>query len=165
MEGKKHASPHAFLVFGAPASGKTAFSEQFAKKFKLSYYNLSDLKTEYNLSRKLVLMLIRELAKTHQNLIFEGEFDTERARIEIKNILRSAGYSVSVVWIQTDAATIRSRLKQRYRSVKKAKEVYDENVPRLEAPSEIEHPIILSGKHTFETQARHVISGLAGGRL
>ena len=31
----------------------------------------------------------------------------------------------------------------------------------MEAPTDIEHPIILSGKHTFETQTKHVIAGLA----
>ena len=31
----------------------------------------------------------------------------------------------------------------------------------MEAPVDEERPIILSGKHTFETQAKHVITGLA----
>jgi len=45
--------------------------------------------------------------------------------------------------------------------VAKAKEVYDAEVNMMEAPSEIEDPIILSGKHTFETQTKHVLAGLA----
>lgn len=165
MEGKRQSPARAFLVFGAPASGKTQFSEQFAKKYHIAYFNLAELREEYGLSRKLILMLVRELAKTHKNLVFEGEIDTEKSRAEIRNLLRAAGYSISTIWIQTDAATIRNRLKQRYRSVAKAREFYDESVPKLEAPSEVEHPIILSGKHTFETQARHVLAGLANGRI
>ena len=53
------------------------------------------------------------------------------------------------------------RLKAKYRSVAKAKEVYDSVVPRLEAPSEIEAPVILSGKHTFETQLKHILAALS----
>ena len=34
-------------------------------------------------------------------------------------------------------------------------------VSNLEAPTELERPIILSGKHTFETQTKHVLAGLA----
>jgi gluconate kinase len=66
-----------------------------------------------------------------------------------------------LVWIQTDFATIKMRLKKRYRTLKKAKEVYNTAVEELETPADFEKPIILSGKHTFETQVKHIISGLA----
>ena len=76
-----------------------------------------------------------------------------------ENIL--AGYDVDLLWIQTDIATIRNRMKFRYKSVAKAKSAYDEAIEKLEAPSELERPIILSGKHTFETQTKHAVAGLA----
>ena len=49
----------------------------------------------------------------------------------------------------------------RYRSVAKAKEYFDEATAAIEAPTDFEKPIILSGKHTFETQTKHAIVGLA----
>ena len=52
-------------------------------------------------------------------------------------------------------------MKNKYRSVSKAREMYDSLVDSMEAPAEVENPIILSGKHTFETQAKHVLAGLA----
>ncbi|MGF2565412.1 hypothetical protein ACQUWZ_26345, partial [Ralstonia pseudosolanacearum] len=76
-------------------------------------------------------------------------------------ILKAKDYLVSTVWVQTDVATIRSRLKSKYKTVTKAKEVYDSTVPRLEAPSDLESPIILSGKHTFETQLKHILAALS----
>ena len=66
-----------------------------------------------------------------------------------------------MAWLQTDVSTIRNRMKAKYRSVAKARQAYDKAVSEIEAPTESEHPIILSGKHTFETQTRHVIAGLA----
>lgn len=160
MEGKK-VQPRALLIFGAPCSGKSTFAEKFAKRFGIAYYDLDELKANYNLSRKLILMLVEQLAKTGQTIVLEGGVGTEKEREEMEHILKPAGYSVSTVWIQTDIATIRTRLKSKYRSVAKAKEVYDAVVPRLEAPSEVENPIILSGKHTFETQLRHILASLA----
>lgn len=160
MEGKK-VQPRALLIFGAPCSGKSTFAEKFAKRFGIAYYDLDELKEEYNLSRKLVLMLVEQLAKTGQTIVLEGGVGTEKEREDMQRILKPAGYSVSTVWVQTDIATIRTRLKNKYRSVAKAKEAYDSIVPRLEAPSELENPIILSGKHTFETQLRHILSSLA----
>ena len=160
MEGKKN-QPRAILVFGAPCSGKTTFCENFARRFKIAFYDLESLKTNYNLSRKLVLMLVEQLAKTNQTMIFEGGVKTERERNEMRHILRTAGYSVSIVWLQTDIVTIRNRLKNKYKTVNKAKEIYDTVIPSLEAPSDLEFPIILSGKHTFETQLKHILAGLA----
>lgn len=160
MEGKK-VQPRALLIFGAPCSGKSTFAIKFAKRFGIAYYDLEELKTKYNLSRKLVLMLVEQLAKTGQDLIIEGGIGTEKEREEIRRLLHPREYIVSTVWVQTDIATIRSRLKTRHKSISKAKEAYDAAISKLEAPAENESPIILSGKHTFETQLRHILSALA----
>ena len=160
MEGKK-SKPRALLIFGAPCSGKTTFSEKFAKKFDLAYFNFDEMREKYRLTRKIVLLIIELLAKTGKTLIIEGGLGTEKDRTEVRNVLRNAGYEPTLIWIQTDIATIRSRMKVRYKSVSQARDIYDSAVESLEAPSEIENPIILSGKHTFDTQSRHVLAGLA----
>ncbi|MBR3254029.1 AAA family ATPase [Candidatus Saccharibacteria bacterium] len=160
MEGNK-SNPRALLVFGAPCSGKTSFSTNFAKKYDLAFYDLDEIRDSNRLSRKNLLLIVELVARTGKTLIFEGGLGTEKERTEIRNILRSAGYSPTLIWIQTDINTIRTRLKLRYRSVSKARDVYDTSVENLEAPSDHEKPIILSGKHTFETQCRHVLKGLA----
>ena len=79
----------------------------------------------------------------------------------MRNLIREHGYEPSLIWIQTDVSTIRTRLKSRFKSVSKAKDFYEKAVATMEAPNENEHAIILSGKHTFETQSRHVVTGLA----
>ena len=160
MEGK-NLKPRALLVFGAPCSGKTTFCEKFAKKFGLAFYDLHELKEKYGFSRKNLLVILEQILKTKQTILIEGELETEKEREEVRNLLRSKGYDPSLIWIQTDVSTIRSRLKLRYKNLAKAKEIYDKAVNSIEAPTEIEKPIILSGKHTFETQTKHVVSGLA----
>ncbi len=160
MEGNK-TQPRAILVFGAPGSGKTTFSERFAKKFHAAFFDLGELERENKLDRKTVLFLLEQLAKTNVTLVIEGILDTERERTEVRNILRRAGYNPSLVWIQTDVNTIRQRLRIKNRSATKAKQEYETRIGRMEAPSEVEAPIVLSGKHTFETQLRHVLTQLA----
>lgn len=160
MEGNK-IKPRAILVFGAPCSGKTTFASNFAKKYSLAFYDLADIKTDNNLSHKKIILILELIARTKQNIIIEGCLDTESMRSEIRSVLYNAGYEPTLIWIQTDAATIRNRMKFKYRSVSRAKEEYAQAINTLESPSEGEHPIILSGKHTFETQNKHVISGLA----
>lgn len=164
MEGnkKKYNKPRALLIFGAPCSGKSTFSEKFADKFGLAFYDFDKLKEENDFSDKALLVILEQILKTKQNVIVEGAIlNTEKERSEIRNMLRGCGYEPALVWVQTDITTIRQRLKMKYRSVSKAKKAYDDAVSTIEAPSEIEHPIILSGKHTFETQTKHVLTGLA----
>ncbi|MBR2710490.1 AAA family ATPase [Candidatus Saccharibacteria bacterium] len=160
MEGNK-LKPRALLVFGAPCSGKTTFAQKFAKRFDLACYNLDEIREENRLTRKNIALIIALIARTGKTIILEGCLDTEKDRNEVRKILMTAGYDPSLIWIQTDVATIKSRMKMKYKSVAKAKDIYDTSVQNLEAPSEVEHPIILSGKHTFETQSKHVLSGLA----
>ena len=160
MEGNK-SKPRALLIFGAPCSGKTTFAEKFAKKFKIAYYDFDELAEEYGFSREDILVVLEQILKTKQTIVFEGGLNTEKERIEFRNLIREKGYDPTLIWIQTDIMTIRSRLKSKFRSVSKAKEFYEAAVSEIEAPGENEHAIILSGKHTFETQAKHVVAGLA----
>ena len=161
MEGNRKNQPRALLIFGAPCSGKTTFSEKFAAKFGLAFYDLTKIREDNDFSREQVLAILELIGRTGQTILLEGELDTEKDRIEIRNALREHGYEPSLVWVQTDVSTIRNRMKQRFHSVSKAKTAYDDAVSVIEAPTETERPIILSGKHTFETQTRHILAGLA----
>ncbi len=149
------------MVFGAPCSGKTAFSERFAKKYDLAYYDLDELRDKFHFSRRNILLIVTLIARTGKTMIIDGGVGTEKERDEMRNLFLSSGYDPTLIWVQTDVATIRNRMKLKYHSAAKAKEIYDASVESLEAPSEIEKPIILSGKHTFDTQTRHVLAGLA----
>ena len=160
MEGNK-VKARAILAFGAPCSGKTTFCEKFARQFKASFFDLDKLKDDNNLTRKNVLLLVEQLAKTGQTLIFEGGVGTEKERKEIICILQKAHYEPFLLWFQTDVATLRTRLKAREKSVEKARAKYEAAVKRLEAPTEVEKPVVLSGKHTYPTQLKHVLARLA----
>ena len=160
MEGNKSKS-RALLIFGAPCSGKTTFAEKFGKKYKLAYYDLDELAREYGFSHEEILVILAQILKTRQTILIEGWIDKEQDRIKMRNLLREHGYDPALIWIQTDIATIRNRLKSRFKSVSKARDFYDAAVSEMEAPGENERAIILSGKHTFETQAKHVVTGLA----
>lgn len=161
MEGNRKTKPRAILVFGAPCSGKTTFCEKFSSRFKAPYYNLAEMREEANFTEKQIHVVLTAISKSGQNIIIEGGLDTEAERKAVNKLLKTCGYTPALVWIQTDINTIRARLKAKLRSVAKAKETYDTRVQKMEAPSDREKPIILSGKHTFQTQLSHVLSQLA----
>ena len=161
MEGKNKSKPRAILVFGAPKSGKTTFCEKFSAQFRAPFFNLAELQEQSKLTRKHILIIIEQLAKTGQTLIFEGGINTEKERREMRNILVRAGYQPALVWIQTDQNTLKSRMREDYRTAAEAKSAFDEKVKKIEAPAEAESPIVLSGKHTYATQLKHVLTNLA----
>lgn len=160
MEGNRMNKSRAILVFGAPCSGKTTFAEKFAQKFGLAYYDYDEL-TDEGFSHEEILRILELILRTRQTIVLEGGIDTENDRAELRNLLRKHGYEPSLIWVQTDIATLRMRLKNKFRSVAKAKEFFDNATAGMEAPSDFERAIVLSGKHTFETQTKHAITGLA----
>ena len=159
MEGKK-SKPRAILVFGAPASGKTTFCEKFSKQFRAPYYNLTEIGQEKGFDRATLLYILRLVARAQQNMIIEGEVNTSVEREEIRRQLEEDGYNTNLVWLQTDVSTIKARLKNKLKSVAKAKEEYENKIAELEAPNEEEGPIVLSGKQTFEMQTSQLLSQL-----
>ncbi len=159
MNGKS--KPYAILVFGAPMSGKTAFAKQFSHRFNAPYLNLAELREQHHISRKLALVLISEIAKCKQTILIEGAIDTEKQREEIRQILIKAGYVPVLVWIQTDVAAIKHRMRHKYKTLTEAKTVLEDSYKKMEAPSDAEFPLVISGKHTFQTQCKNVLTGLS----
>ena len=159
MNGKS--KPYAILVFGAPMSGKTTFAEQFSARFNAPFLNLSELYNEHKLTRKLTIVLIEQLTKCKQTLILEGGLDTEKHRNEIKEVLTKSGYKPVLIWVQTDLNAIKHRMRHKYKKLEDAKNALAEQYKKIEAPSELEQPLVISGKHTFQTQCKNVLAGLS----
>ncbi len=159
MNGKS--KPYAILVFGAPMSGKTTFADQFSARFNAPFLNLSELHEIHNISRKVALNLIAQLSKCKQTLVVEGALDTEKQRNEIRTMLEKAGYRPVLVWIQTDLNEIKHRMRHKYKKVDDAKNALASSYKKIEAPSDNENPLVISGKHTFQTQCKNVLTGLS----
>ena len=159
MNGKS--KPYAILVFGAPLCGKTTFARQFSERFNVPFINLLELREQFKISRKLGLVLVQEIAKCKQNIIVEGALDTERQREEMRSILKRAGYIPILVWVQTDRMAIKHRLRTKFKKPSEAKAFLDNAYKNIEAPSEAEMPLVISGKHTFRTQCSNVLAGLS----
>jgi predicted kinase len=118
------------------------------------------LREEADFTEKQIHVVLEAISKTGQNIVIEGGLDTEAERDGVRKLLKLCGYNPTLIWIQTDINTIKARLKMKTKSVARAKEEYDTRIRVMEAPAEIEKPVILSGKHTFETQLSHVLSQL-----
>jgi predicted kinase len=162
--------PHIIIMVGVPGSGKTFFADKFADTFNAPYVSLEKI-TPYTIDSATALRLIdhqiAELLKTRQSIIVEGGTATRTERDKLIRKARSAGYESLIVWVQTDPATAK------FRSVRETKDKvnqtlssddYDRHARRFSAPSTLEKPTVISGKHTYATQAKIVLKKLSSPR-
>lgn len=156
--------PHMIIMVGLPGSGKSFFAEKFAETFNapfVSQQKIGEL-TKENVSL-LALLQLDELLKTSQSLIFEGAAHTRAERLALARKARQSGYEPLVIWVQVDALTAKDR-STASKSASINAEQYERISKRFTPPSGAEKPLVISGKHTYASQARVVLKKLSSPR-
>lgn len=171
MKSLSLSQPHVIVMVGIPGSGKSFFAEKFTETFHAPYLcrdKLVELVPDVATADKITLMQLTEFLKTKQSVIVEGPTLTRAERTDISKIARRAGYDILLVWVQTDPATARLRslksTKNGTISSVRTPNDYDQQVKRFNAPTAQEKPVVISGMHTYATQARAVLKRLSHGR-
>ncbi len=162
MKSLSLAQPHAIIMVGIPGSGKSFFAEKFAETFGAPYIQLEALlehTEDTEAAKRIAELHLAEFAKTKHSLVLDTDTLTRTERTELAKKLRHHGYEPLLVWVQTDTATAQYRNKK-----KQTPEAYDVQMKRFSPPHEAEEPVVISGKHTYATQARAVLKRLTGER-
>lgn len=164
--------PHVIILIGIPGSGKTFFAQQFAETFNAPYIHLEQILrlsgTSATAARKLADYQLRELLKTKQSIIIEGLVETRVERTALMRTLESAGYGLLLVWVQTDPVTAQQRATKRGNGKTNhilTLDQFDRLSKRFVAPSSVEPSLVISGKHTYASQARVVLKKLSAPRI
>lgn len=161
MKSLRLTRPHAIMMVGIPGSGKSFFAEQFASMFNAPYIDsltIEERAKTPEAAGELMALYINEIAKTEETFVFEGDTDSRTKRTEFARWAKSKGYKPVLIWVQTDKATSKAR------SVKHnglAPEVFDDIIKDFSPPHPDEKAIVISGKHTYATQAKVVLGHLA----
>lgn len=154
-------------MVGIPGSGKSFFAEKFAETFHAPYFShekIATLVQDQEITGILMELIFKEVLKTKQSIILEGFADTRLDRADLEKFAKSAGYEALFIWVQTDYETAKSRStkvskNKLSRTLKPAEfdAIYDQFVP----PHANEKPIVISGKHTYASQARMILKRLS----
>lgn len=161
MKSLSLSQPHAIVMVGIPGSGKSFFAEKFAETFSAPYINYDTFRplvADQATLVKLVGYQLRELLKTNHSIVIEGGAHSRAERTQIAKHLKQYGYETLFVWVQTDPETAKVR------SLKQSKLTSDDHeriVKRFSPPHESEKPVVISGRHTYSTQAKSVLKRLA----
>ncbi|MDB5180202.1 MAG: hypothetical protein JWN12_834 [Candidatus Saccharibacteria bacterium] len=159
-------TPHVIIMVGIPGSGKTTFAEHFAKTFQAPYINprvISELTgIDAEATERVTKLLFDELLKTNRTLIYEGSTYARTQRMALENMVTKAGYTPLLVWVQTDPAESKHRATKKQKSiVTLSSAAFDAAYKQFQNPSETEKPVVISGKHTYATQLKAVLTRLA----
>jgi predicted kinase len=154
------------MVYGAPGAGKTFFAEQFSDKFRAPFIDLDSLRRqifkpptylaeESQDVKKLGLSILSNMFRSHAMIVLEGGLDTKKDRRQVIKAAETAGYQPMLIWVQTDPKTTKSRARTKLTNAQ-----FEEAVNSLEPPTAKEQPIVVSGKHTFDTQIKVILKQL-----
>jgi predicted kinase len=161
--------PHLLIVVGIPGAGKTFFAEKFAETFNAPFIHYQALQTtpQTPLSEEetaeLAGMMYREIVKTGQTIIIEGPGASRVEREALGRLARQADYEHLFIWVQTEPATARTRAVRGVRGSTNhtiSDEVFDAEIRRFTPLNKGERSIVISGKHTYPSQAKIVLKRL-----
>lgn len=163
--------PHLLVTVGIPGSGKSFFAERFAATFNAPYVKydtiLAVAEGNSTISDMYAGYMLRELFKTGHTVMFDGPSASRAERDALKNLAASAGYACLFIWTQTDEATAKARFVKasRKNGHHAVGAHYEALMQEFSPPVAKEHPtVVVSGKHTYATQAKAVLKTLALGK-
>jgi predicted kinase len=171
MKSLSLSQPHVIIMVGIPGSGKSFFAEKFADTFHAPFVSQSQIaqlgEITENQASKLAFHQVNELLKTSKSIVVDGMGETRTERAEIAKKARANGYEPLVLWVQTDPATAKMRSTKMLKdktSPTLSTDEFDRRVKRFTAPNGIEKPLVISGKHTYASQAKVVLKKLSAPR-
>lgn len=175
MKSLSTSRPLVLLVVGVPGAGKSHFARQFASIFQtpiVSYDKLQHmLFSEPQFSKEEELLIatimntqIQELFKTQKTFIIDGAINSRAARMEIERVARKHDYGTLTIWVQTDSDSAQYRVTSRNKrregdrfNARMTEEQFKKHAQRINPPALKESYVVVSGKHTFATQAKVVL--------
>jgi hypothetical protein len=176
MDKRIMSKPLAIIIIGLPGAGKSFFARQFANSLSAPLISEDEIrwmlfahhthdKSENTVVKQVANMMITELFKTKRTFVLDGGYNDKASRMALATQTRKAGYNILTIVVQTDEPTAKRRSTNR--SEKRAgdihaqslsAEMFDAQSKKYQAPLRTDKAtVVISGKHTYSTQARVVL--------
>ncbi len=169
MSGAKIIPNKPFIIFlyGFPGSGKTAFARQLAEELTAAHlqqdrlsqelYSENSARTEKP-SRNALNYMTREFLRSGVSVIYDANVYRVAERRALRDAARQVKATPVQIWLQIDpeSAFLRTQKRDRRKSDDHfakdyTPESYEATLHRMQNP-ENEDYVVISGKHTYQTQ-------------
>lgn len=167
--------PLIVFVIGLPGAGKSFFARQFAETFNAPIVSYDYLRYQMfpdpafsNEEDELIAQIagheFTELLKTQRSIIVDGGNNDYIDRQDLTKLAKKKGYGMLIVWVQTDERSARLRATKRSArrdgdklNMSMTDHAFDTAKASFMAPGKGEDFVVISGKHTYATQAKVVL--------
>lgn len=169
--------PILFMLYGYPGSGRSHFASHFSNAISVAHLSEDRLrqelferptfsKQEDEIIDRLMQYLAEEYLKAGVSIIYDADTARIGQRRQLQAIARQHHAQALVLWFQidTEAAFLRLSKRDRRKTEEKGTRSYDRSqfddyLKNMQNPKD-EKYLVLSGKHTFNTQKSAVIKKL-----
>lgn len=169
--------PLFIMLYGYPGAGKTHVARQLSDILHAAHLHSDRIrgelfteprydKEENSIVNHLMLYMTEEFLRSGVSVIYDATLDRLTDRRELRNIARRSKAQPLLIWLQMDAESAYARLNRRDRrktddkfSRAYTRQDFEEALGRMQNPREEDY-MVISGKHTFNTQRSAVIKKL-----
>lgn len=158
--------PHVIIVVGLPGAGKSFFATKFSEMFNAPYLDTGKYREaigDEQAARSLAGDAFMQLLKTRQTLLVEGVANRLAERKDITRVAHKNGYDVLFVWVQTDPQSAEQRAVHS-KEATLTSEQFEAQKKQFEPLTPSEKHVVISGKHTYASQAKMVLRKLVTDR-
>jgi predicted kinase len=163
MKSLQLTKPYLLVAVGLPGSGKTFFARQFSDTFNAPYIDYgyyADVLGKESLREEMMDHIYGLLFRTKQTMVIEGRGSTKAERKELTEMATKNGYGILFVWVQTEPGTAEYRAVYAKASATMNQKQFDRAIDDFENLGAGEPYMVISGKHTFSSQAKTVLKKL-----
>ena len=162
--------PILVLLYGYPGAGKTNFARQLTDYILAAHVQgdriRSELfekprfdKQENDIVTHLMRYMTSEFLQAGVSVVYDANAMRHGERRQLRELAAKAKAEVILVWLQIDPESALARLSMRDRrksddkyAVSYNRQTFKNYLMQMQNPQESENYIVISGKHTFNTQ-------------
>ncbi len=170
--------PLLIILYGYPGSGKTHFGREISEKMHAAHVNGDRIraelfdkpsysKQENQFVAQFMNYMTEEFLKAGVSVVYDINSSTLTKRRLLKTLAKKCHAEPLLVWLQIDLETSyfravtrdRRKIDDKY-AMSMTRPIFDDITRLMQNPTRDEDYIVISGKHTFNTQQSAIVKKL-----